>query len=49
MIWQRVVYRAGWPDLQNSKHPFRWGGKWWLRLGPFVVGHVASWDRSDAP
>ena len=41
----RLLYRAGWPDRRG----FRRMGRWWLRVGPYVLGSTASWDRSEAP
>lgn len=38
----RVIYRAGWPSSGTKiVH------KGWLRLGPYVIGAVDAWDRSD--
>lgn len=44
----RLAYRAGWPDRQGAKRP-RLLNRGWLRIGPWVIGNTAAWDRSEAP
>lgn len=43
------VHRVGWPDRGNVLYPFRRTGRWWIRVGPYVAGDTAAWDRSMAP
>lgn len=38
----RFFYRAGYPFTGTPVL-----NKGWLRIGPYVVGNVASWDRSN--
>lgn len=45
------VWRAGWAPTRGSVFHRGWerrAGRWWLRAGPYVIGDVASWKRSDA-
>lgn len=37
------IYRAGWPTTATKVL-----NKGWLRVGPYVIGNLAAWDRSDA-
>ena len=45
----RVIYRAGWPATGKAPYlprsPRR--GRWWVWIGPYVIGNTASWDRSE--
>lgn len=41
---RRLVYRAGWPEREH----FQRFGAGWVRVGPYVLGNVAAWDRSSA-
>lgn len=34
------AYRAGWP---SRLVPPRKAGRWWVRIGPYVIGW--GWDR----
>lgn len=46
-----TVHRAGWPPTRRAwldDGTVRRAGRWWLRIGPYVIGDVDSWDRSGA-
>jgi len=39
-IVRLFIYRAGWPATGT---PVR--NKYWLRIGPYVIGNTSAWDR----